>query len=99
MRSVGRSSKEKGDIERAKENLDELMVKFEDLEIEFNEALARNVKKSTWKSWNLMISKSPRERATFPSRNLPFAGFPGTSVPAALPSPSTKLGIVKNYLF
>jgi hypothetical protein len=39
MRSVGRSSKEKGDIERAKENLDELMVKFEDLENEFNEAL------------------------------------------------------------
>lgn len=35
MRSFGRSSKAKGDIERAKDSLEDLHVKFEDLESEF----------------------------------------------------------------
>jgi hypothetical protein len=37
VRSFGRSSKEKDDIGRAKDNLEELQIKFEDLEREFNE--------------------------------------------------------------
>ena len=37
MRAMGRSSKEKSDIGRAKDNLEELMIKFEDLENQFNE--------------------------------------------------------------
>ncbi|MFT7631119.1 MAG: hypothetical protein ACI87E_002153, partial [Mariniblastus sp.] len=39
MRSYGRSSKEKNDIERAKDGLEELQIKFEDLEREFNDAV------------------------------------------------------------
>ena len=41
MRSFGRSSKEKGDISRAQENLEDLHIKFEDLETEFNEAVEK----------------------------------------------------------
>jgi len=37
VRSFGRSSKEKSDIDRAKDSLDELQIKFEDLEREFND--------------------------------------------------------------
>jgi hypothetical protein len=39
VRSFGRSSKEKSDIDRAKDNLDELQVKFQNLEHEFNSAV------------------------------------------------------------
>ena len=39
MRSYGRASKEKDDIARAKDNLDALQEKFEDLEREFNDEL------------------------------------------------------------
>ena len=41
MRSFGRSSKEKDDIGRAKDNLEDLHIKFEDLETEFNEAVSK----------------------------------------------------------
>ncbi len=41
MRSFGRSSKQKSDIGRAQENLEELHIKYEDLEAEFNEAVER----------------------------------------------------------
>ncbi|MFT5299976.1 MAG: hypothetical protein ACI814_000749, partial [Mariniblastus sp.] len=39
MRSFGRSSKELIDIERAKDGLEELQIKFEDIEREFNDAV------------------------------------------------------------
>ena len=39
MRSVGRQSKEKADIARAKDNLEDLQVEFEDLEHAFNDAV------------------------------------------------------------
>jgi hypothetical protein len=37
MRAFGRSSKEKSDIDRAKDNLEEIMQKYEDLEDQFNQ--------------------------------------------------------------
>ena len=37
MRTFGRSNKEKDDIERAVENVEELQIKFEDLERDFND--------------------------------------------------------------
>ncbi|MFK7768501.1 MAG: DUF87 domain-containing protein [Mariniblastus sp.] len=39
MTKFGRASKEKGDIARAKDGLEELQIKFEDMESEFNEAV------------------------------------------------------------
>jgi hypothetical protein len=39
VRSIGRSSKEKGDFARAKEERDNLIAKFKDLERDFNEAI------------------------------------------------------------
>ena len=41
MRSFGRSSKEKDDIGRAKDNLEELHIKFENLEAEFKDEVER----------------------------------------------------------
>lgn len=40
VRSMGRSAKERGDIGRAEDNLDDLKVKYEDLELEFNDEVA-----------------------------------------------------------
>ena len=40
MRKLSQTSKEKNDIERAEDNLDELQVQFEDLEREFNDEVA-----------------------------------------------------------
>ena len=37
VRSFGKQSKEKSDIARAKDNLEELQVQFEDMEAAFNE--------------------------------------------------------------
>ena len=45
MRSFGRASKEKDDIGRAEENLEELQVKYEDLEAEFDEQKDKTVEK------------------------------------------------------
>ena len=41
MRSFGRSSKQKSDIGRAQENLEDLHVKYEDLETEFKDEVAQ----------------------------------------------------------
>ena len=41
MRSFGRSSKEKSDISRAQDSLEDLHIKYEDLEKEFNEAIEK----------------------------------------------------------
>ena len=41
MRSFGRSSKQKDDVGRAKDNLEELHIKFENLEAEFNDEVHR----------------------------------------------------------
>ena len=41
MRTFGRSSKEKSDISRAQENLEELHIKYENLEAEFNEEIEK----------------------------------------------------------
>ncbi|MEM7783182.1 MAG: DUF87 domain-containing protein [Planctomycetota bacterium] len=40
VRSIGRTSKEKSDISRAEDNLEELQIKFENLEHEFNQSIA-----------------------------------------------------------
>ena len=37
MSKFGRASKEKSDIQRAEDGLEELQIKFEDLEAQFNE--------------------------------------------------------------
>ena len=41
MRSFGRSTKQKSDIGRAQENLEDLHIKFEDLENEFKDEVSR----------------------------------------------------------
>ena len=41
MRSFGRSSKEKSDISRAEEGLEDLQIKYENLEAEFNEEIEK----------------------------------------------------------
>lgn len=45
MRASSRSSKEKDDVHRAKENMNDLQEKFEDLERDFNEATAELAEK------------------------------------------------------
>ena len=61
MRSFGRSSKEKGDISRAQENLEELHIKFEDLETEFNDEVAKLEEK-------LSVDNLEFEELTLPPR-------------------------------
>jgi hypothetical protein len=61
MRSFGRSSKEKSDISRAQDNLEELHIKYEDLETEFNEAVAKLEEK-------LSVDNLEFEELTLPPR-------------------------------
>ena len=61
MRTFGRSSKEKSDISRAQENLEELHIKYENLEAEFNEAIEKLEEK-------LSVDNLEFEELTLPPR-------------------------------
>ena len=61
MRSFGRSSKEKNDIGRAEDNLEDLTVKYEDLEKELNDEVAEIEEK-------LSVDELEYEEMTLPPR-------------------------------
>ena len=61
MRSYGRSSKEKSDIGRAEEALEELQIKYEDLETEFNDDMEKLQEK-------LSVDNLEFEELTLPPR-------------------------------
>ena len=61
MRSFGRSSKEKNDIGRAEDNLEDLMVKYEDLEKELNDEVGEVEEK-------LSVDELEYEEMTLPPR-------------------------------
>lgn len=62
MRSYGRSTKEKSDIGRAQDNLDELHRKYEDLDHEFNDAIDELENKLSVESFEFTeLSVTPRK--------------------------------------
>lgn len=62
MRSFGRASKEKDDIGRAEENLDELQVKYEDLEADFDEQVNELTEKLSVENLDLEeLAVTPRK--------------------------------------
>ncbi len=62
MRSFGRASKEKDDIGRAEENLEELQVKYEDLEAEFDEQINELTEKLSVENLDLEeLAVTPRK--------------------------------------
>ena len=62
MRSFGKISKEKDDIGRAEENLEELQVKYEDMEADFDEQVNELTEKLSVENLELEeLSVTPRK--------------------------------------